>query len=83
MRTKAAASAVLPIRRGLSEQEAAIYLSLSAGTFRKLVEDGAMPRPRLIGTRRVWDITEIDHAFNELPREGGEPAMADTWADFN
>jgi hypothetical protein len=37
-----------------------------------------MPRPRLVGGRRIWDVEELDLAFKALPREGGdsEPAFA-------
>jgi hypothetical protein len=39
----------LPVRRGLDENEAALYLSFSPSLFRKLVAEKRMPRPRLIG----------------------------------
>jgi hypothetical protein len=47
-----------------------------------------MPRPRLIGVRRIWDVEELDLAFKALPREGGdaEPIFTsqetDSWADY-
>ena len=77
----------LPVRRGLSEIEAAVYLSLSPSFFRRLVEQGIMPRPRIVGSRRIWDIEELDLAFKALPREDGEDALfdasgGDSWADF-
>jgi len=28
-----------------------------------------MPRPRLIGVKRVWDRLELDEAFEALPRQ--------------
>lgn len=74
---KAEISRNLPVRRGLSEAEAAIYLSLSPSFFRRLVDQGVMPRPRIIGGRRVWDIEELDLAFQALPREGGEDGLND------
>jgi hypothetical protein len=80
-------AARLPVRRGLSQTEAAIYLSLSVSFFRKLVEQGIVPRPRIAGGRRIWDIEELDLAFKALPREGGEEASfgatsGDSWADY-
>lgn len=87
-RTKAAIASRLTLRRGLDECEAAVYLSLSPSFFRKLVESRTMPRPRLIGSRRVWDVEELDLAFKALPREHGERDVAfvdgksDSWADF-
>jgi excisionase family DNA binding protein len=83
-RRKAEIAARLPVRRGLDENEAAVYLSLSPSFFRSLVERGEMPRPRLIGSRRIWDIDDLDAAFKGLPVEkpvekaDGEH---DTWAD--
>jgi hypothetical protein len=78
MASKASIAGRLPVRRGLDESEAAIYLSLSPSFFRKLVTEGRMPRPRLVGVRRIWDVEELDLAFKALPREGGdsEPAFA-------
>jgi hypothetical protein len=51
------------------------------------VEDKRMPRPRLAGGRRIWDVEELDLAFKALPREGGEAEVffaseGDSWADF-
>jgi len=39
--------------------------------FDGLVTGGTMPRPRLIGTKKVWDTTELNEAFEELPRAKG------------
>jgi len=78
----------LAVRRGLDENEAAIHLSLSPSFFRKLVEEKLMPRPRLAGGRRIWDVEELDLAFRALPREGGDgeaiftTGKSDSWADF-
>ena len=81
-------SARLPLRRGLSEIEASAYISISPSFFRRLVEDGRMPRPRLAGSRRIWDIDELDAAFRDLPREGGDgqpvpdSSTDNTWSDY-
>jgi excisionase family DNA binding protein len=85
--SKASISVRLPVRRGLDENEAAVYLSLSPSFFRKLVADGRMPRPRLADGRRIWDVEELDLAFKALPREGGDADVIfrseiDSWADF-
>jgi hypothetical protein len=74
-------AAHLPVRRGLDENEAAVYLSLSPSFFRQLVQEGLMPRPRILKGRRIWDVDDLDVAFKALPREGGTDA-ADTWTDF-
>ena len=88
MAGKATIAGRLPVRRGLGEAEAAIYLSLSPTFFRTLVRRGIMPRPRVVGKRRIWDAEELDLAFRELPREGDVEvsiegaAEDDSWADF-
>lgn len=47
-----------------------------------------MPRPRIAGARRIWDVEELDLAFKALPREGGEETLFGaqgqhgSWADF-
>ena len=79
MYSKAAIGSRLPLRRGLSEPEAALYIGLSSLSSVKLVGAGVMPRPHLIGRRRIWDIDDLDAAFKALPVEG--EAGTDTWAD--
>lgn len=81
---KADIAARLTVRRGLDESEAAVYLSLSPSYFREMVSKGVMPRPRVLGTRRIWDIDELDLAFKTLPREPDESSTGEinTWADF-
>jgi hypothetical protein len=85
MPAKSIIAARLPIRRGFDQSEAAGYLSFSPAFFRKLVEDGTMPLPRKAGSRRVWDIEELDIAFKALPREGDDQKSAsatDTWTTY-
>lgn len=53
--------------RGLSREAAAGYVGVSASKFDQLVDDGRMPRPRRIDTRRVWDRSALDAAFDALP----------------
>ena len=49
-------SAVRPIpRRGLSREEAAMYLGISASKFDELVRDGRMPSPKRIDGRKIWE----------------------------
>jgi excisionase family DNA binding protein len=78
--SKSVIAARVHFRRGLAEGEAALYIGLSASKFRELVVQGVMPRPRLIGRRRVWDVDDLDAAFKSLPIEG-EPGEIDTWSD--
>jgi len=61
-------------RRGLSRVEAAQYVGISPSKFDELVEDGRMPRPRRIDKRKLWDVIELDLAFDALPRDDEEAA---------
>lgn len=65
-------------RRGLSRIDAAQYIGISASKFDELVEDGRMPRPRRIDKRKLWDVIELDLAFDVLPRDDDHEA-ADDW----
>jgi hypothetical protein len=65
--TARALSQVRPVpRRGLSRDEAAMYIGVSAGKFDA---DGRMPGPVKIDSRKVWDVRSLDLAFDALPRE--------------
>jgi predicted DNA-binding transcriptional regulator AlpA len=68
-------------RRGLSRLDAAMYLGISPSKFDELVKDGRMPRPRAIDSRKVWDVLELDLAFDELPREDESPRLGSSWDD--
>ena len=77
-----ALSAVRPIpRRGLSRVEAAIYVGVSPGKFDELVADGRMPAPRRIDRRKVWDVRDLDVAFDALPSENPHSQVS-SWDDF-
>lgn len=49
---------------------AAEYVGCSPRKFDDMVREGEMPRPRLIGSKKVWDAQELDEAFDALPRYG-------------
>lgn len=70
----------LPVVFGLSREEAAASVGISATKFDDLVRLGRMPRPRLIDSRKVWDIDELRGAFKALPKDG-EQEEDQTWAD--
>lgn len=55
---------------GLSVEEAAAFIGVSPSTFGKAVEQGAMPRPRRLFGRVLWDADELRSAFRRLPRHG-------------
>jgi predicted DNA-binding transcriptional regulator AlpA len=53
-------------RRGLSRQEAALYIGVSASLFDDLVKSGEMPKPLRIKRRTVWDRHQLDECFEAL-----------------
>jgi hypothetical protein len=57
--------------------EAAQYIGVGASKFDALVFDGRMPPPRQIDRRRVWDVNELDAAFDALP----SAANSNSWED--
>ena len=61
-------------RRGLSRDEAAMYVGVSAAKFDEMVADGRMPGPVQIDARKIWDIRSIDMAFDALSQE-----TSNTW----
>jgi hypothetical protein len=60
----------LPIVFGLGEIEAAAAVGVSTTTFRTMVDERKMPRPKKIGARKVYDVDELRAAFKSLPTEG-------------
>jgi excisionase family DNA binding protein len=60
-------------RRGLSREEAAMYIGISPSKFDELVADGRMPAPVKIDGRKVWDIRYLDLAFDALSKEDAVP----------
>jgi excisionase family DNA binding protein len=74
------ASAPMPCR-GLSREHAAHYLGISASKFDQLVKQKRMPSPRLIDRRKVWDVRDLDLAFEELPREDASETAGNSWED--
>ena len=56
--------------RGLPRIAASEYVGCSPRKFDTMVADGAMPQPRLIGAKKVWDRVELDESFEALPRAG-------------
>jgi hypothetical protein len=65
-------------RRGLSREEAAMYLGIGTTVFDELRASGQIDAPRIIKGRKLWDIRDLDMAFDALPRED---APAVIWDD--
>lgn len=68
------------IRRGLSRDEAADYLGIGTTKFDELVSIGLVAQPRRCGSRNLWDIRELDIAFESLPRKDS-PVTGGSWDD--
>jgi hypothetical protein len=66
-------------RRGLSRDEAAMYVGVSVSKFDELVRLKRMPGARLIDARKVWDVRALDVAFDALPCEDGPQGTS--WDD--
>jgi len=55
--------------RGLCREAAARYVGVSPTKFDEMIEDGRMPGPKVIDSRRVWDRIALDSFFDALPSE--------------
>ena len=67
--------------RLLSREAAAAYVCLSPTKFDQLVDDGRMPKPKLIDHRKAWDVWALNAAIDRLPDEDHGPAADATWSD--
>jgi predicted DNA-binding transcriptional regulator AlpA len=65
--------------RGLSRQQAAEYIGISATKFDELVKDGRMPKPKQIDGRIVWDRVLLDEAFEALEDADAPTAPKNEW----
>lgn len=66
--------------RGLSRSEAARYVGISPTKFDELRAADRMPPARQIDGRKVWDVRDLDLAFDQLPYETSPMAGAG-WDD--
>lgn len=67
---------ILPLSlapRGLSREQAAAYIGISASLFDALVRDGRMPVPKRINGRTVWDRRQLDERFDAIDDSGCNP----------
>ncbi len=53
-------------RRGLDREEAAIYVGVTLATFDQMVNDGSLPKPSEFNGEFVWDLVQLDRAFDRL-----------------
>jgi hypothetical protein len=67
---QAALPPTLPPRL-IGRDAAAAYVCVCPNTFDNMMQDGLMPRPRILSDkRRAWDVRELDLAVEALPHDG-------------
>jgi len=68
--------------RGLSREQAAAYVGVSARLFDEMVADKRMPGAKRINGRTVWDRHAVDRAFSRIAGDGvdGADEPDDIWA---
>ena len=76
----APAAPTFPLVRGLSREKAATYIDVSPSKFDQMVADGRMPKPIKIDSRRIWDIHDLNHAFNAL-KSANDDDEPNSWGD--
>jgi predicted DNA-binding transcriptional regulator AlpA len=83
MARHAALPPTLPPRL-ICREAAAAYISVAAGTFDKMVEDGRMPRAKRLSEGRVaWDVRALDAAIDSLPTDGMSVEADNSWGDVD
>jgi predicted DNA-binding transcriptional regulator AlpA len=53
-------------RRGLNRDESAAFVGISTGSFDRMVVDGRLPQPIELDGELVWDLVQLDRAFDRL-----------------
>ena len=53
-------------RRGLDRDEAAIFVGIPLASFDQMVSDGRLPKPIELDGQFVWDLVQLDRAFDRL-----------------
>jgi predicted DNA-binding transcriptional regulator AlpA len=64
--------------RGLSRVQAAAYVGLGVTFFDQQVYLGTMPKPVKIGARVIWDLRDLDAAFDSL-KQNDQVGEANPW----
>jgi excisionase family DNA binding protein len=65
--------------RGLSREQAAEYVGVSATKFDEMIADGRMPRAIEVDRRRVWDRRKLDRSFDALAEETATDGDVNEW----
>ncbi len=68
--------------RGLNREAAAAYVGVGPTKFDEMVQDGRMPQPKKIDSRKIWDRHALDRAFDRLDGQLTPRSRASDWDDF-
>jgi len=52
--------------RGMSREMACYYLGINEMTFDELLNKGNIPQPFKLGGQKLWDVNDLDDAFNVM-----------------
>jgi predicted DNA-binding transcriptional regulator AlpA len=58
--------AATQLRRGLDREESAIYVGVTLAAFDQMVINGRLPKPVDLDGELVWDLVQLDRAFDRL-----------------
>ena len=73
-----------PVHHARTREAAAAYICVSPNTFDEMVKNGQMPGARLLGSRRRgWDVRQLDIAIDQLPSDGNNTHVDETWSDVD
>lgn len=53
--------------------QAAEWAGVSPSTFDKMVAEGEMPAPKRLRGRVIWDLKQLDRAFDAFDHDGENP----------
>lgn len=57
--------------RLIGREASAAYACVSPTTFDRMVDEGRMPKPRILTPHRMaWDVRELDNSIDLLPHAG-------------
>ena len=66
-------------RRGLRRPDAAAYIGVGTSKFDQLVAEGRMPKPKHIDGCVIWDVKELDLAFDLATDQPSEDEEEGSW----
>jgi predicted DNA-binding transcriptional regulator AlpA len=70
---------VISFPSGMNRGKAAAHVGISPGYFDKMVKEGLLPPPRILGSKNMWIRQELDDALFALdtPQTEGGPTSCD------